>query len=373
MLAANPYLKRALLFAFGLKLFYLLLGNLLPNGWNGFEHIFDVFARNDSGWYHLIAREGYPTGAPTQGQQTPFAFFPLYPAIIALFRQPLLFFSENPDLVYVMASFLAHLFLTCLWVVMLFKWLESTGMESGRIFIYSIFFQVFPYHFFYHMFYGEVLFSSLFMWAMLSVARKKHISLAVSVALLTFCRPTGIVFSAGLGLWIIADNGWFRILKQKENKKQIIALLASPAALCLWMFYLYFHCGDAMVFSNTQMAWGRGYTWPWESLFAGGYRYEAVLSIYVLLLIAASVLLFRNAGIGEKLFVGLNIIFPLLTGTVASYYRYFSVIPQFYVRLFNAIESRWKWVAAACMLLNIVLYYIWVSELHPSPVTWFTY
>lgn len=373
MLLGKPYLKQALLFAFGLKLFYLLLGNMLPHGWNGITHIFDVFARNDSGWYHQIARDWYPTATPDKWRQSAFAFFPLYPTVIGIFRQPVLLFTENRDLIYTLASFLAHLALTWLWVLMLFRWLGTTGMDPRRIFIFSIFFQVFPYHFFYHVFYGEVLFSALFMGSMYALARKSNLWLAVSVALLTLCRPTGIVFSAGLGLWIIADNGWFGVLKQKENLKHLMALFASPFALLIWMFYLHYKSGDAMAFSHIQSAWGRSYVWPWESFFAGGYRYEAVLSVYVLLLIAATVFLFRKAGIGEKIFVGLNVIFPLLTGTVASYYRYFSVIPQFYIRLFNAVESRWKWVAAGCMLLNIMLYYVWVSELYPSPVAWFAY
>jgi len=373
MLSGKPYLKRALMFAFGLKLFYLLLGNLLPNGWNGIEHVLDVFARNDSGWYHLISREGYPTVPPAAWQQTPFAFFPLYPALIALCRQSVLLFTQNPDLVYVTASFIAHIPLTWLWVVMLFTWLETMGMEPRRIFVYSIFFQVFPYHFFYHMYYSEVLFSILFMWTMVSLARKKYVLLTLAVALLTLCRPTGIVFSAGLGLWILADNGWFRILKEKEKIKQIVALLAAPGALIMWMIYLHFHCGDAMAFSNTQSAWGHAYTWPWESLFAGSGWYVQAVSVYALLLLLVAYLLFRKAGSGERLFVVINALFPLITGTVASYYRYFSVIPQFYVRLFTVIEARWKWVAAICMLVNILLYYVWVSILPPNPEAWLTY
>lgn len=60
MLSGNPYLKQVLLFAFGLKFFYLLVEKLLPNGWNGIEHIFDVFARNDSGWCHLLLGSRHP-------------------------------------------------------------------------------------------------------------------------------------------------------------------------------------------------------------------------------------------------------------------------------------------------------------------------
>ena len=223
------------------------------------------------------------------------------------------------------------------------------------------------------MFYSETLFSILCMWALLAVTRKSHFTLAAAVALLTLCRPTGIVFSAGLGLWILADHGWFRILKEKQTIKLVLALLAAPFALILWMVYLYFHCGDPIAFSNTQSAWGHAYTWPWESFFASRQWFQQVISVYVLLLLAGAFFLFRKAGTGEKLFVALNALFPLITGSVASYYRYFSVIPQFYIRFFTAVESHWKWIAAVCMLLNILLYYVWVSVLSPLPAAWLAY
>ena len=373
MNAGNPYLRRALIFAFGLKVFYLLLGNLLPHGWNGWEHILDVFARNDSGWYHQIARDGYPTSPPAPGIQTSFAFFPLYPAIIALFRQPVLLFTQNNDLVYVVASFMVHLPLTWLWVVVLFKWLGVMGYEPRKVFVYSIFFQVFPYHFFYHMFYSEVLFSILFMWALMAVQKKAHLSLAMAVALLTLCRPTGIVFSAGLGLWLLADSGWFRVLRQRDNLIQLLALFAAPAALVLWMVYLYFHCGDPVAFSSTQAAWGHSYTWPWEPLFAGRQWYLQLISVYVLLLILSTILLFRKARLGEQLFVWLNVLFPLITGSIASYYRYFSVIPHYFLRLFDALEKRWKLVVIFGMLINILLFYVWVSLSSRAPEEWLTF
>lgn len=369
----KKYLKKALLFAFGLKLFYLLLGNLLPNGWNGLEHVLDVLARNDSGWYHQIARDGYPTSPPALGVQTSFAFFPLYPAIISLFRQPILLFTQNNDLVYVLASLLVHLPLTWLWVVILFKWLGGMGFEPRRAFIYSIFFQVFPYHFFYHMFYSEVLFSILFMWALMAVQKKQHLSLALAVALLTLCRPTGIVFSAGLGLWLLAENGWFRVLRQRDNLIQLLALFAAPAALVLWMIYLYFHCGDPVAFSSTQSAWGHSYTWPWEPLFAGRQWYLQLISIYVLLLILTSIWLLRKARLGEQLFFWMNALFPLITGSIASYYRYFSVIPTYFLRLFAVLETRWKWVVVLGMSLNILLYYVWVSLSSRAPEEWLTF
>ena len=194
-----------------------------------------------------------------------------------------------------------------------------------------------------------------------------------SCGMLTLCRTTGIVFSAGLGLWILADSGWFRILKEKEKIKQILALLAAPAALVMWMVYLHFHCGDAMAFSHTQSAWGHAYTWPWESFFAGGQWYQQAMSVYVMILVGLTIMLFRKAGTGEKLFVVVNVLFPLITGTVASFYRYFSVIPQFFVRFFNLLESRWKWVVCICILINLILYYVWISVLSPRPEAWLTY
>ena len=41
-----------------------------------------------------------------------------------------------------------------------------------------------------------------------------------------------------------------------------------------------------------------------------------------------------EARLGEQLFFWMNALFPLITGSIASYYRYFSVIPTYFLRLF---------------------------------------
>jgi hypothetical protein len=174
-----------------------------------------------------------------------------------------------------------------------------------------------------------------------------------------------------LGLWIIADCGWFSILKEKEKIKQILALLAAPAALVMWMVYLHFHCGDALAFSHTQSAWGHKYTWPWKTLIFDGAWYKEVISWYAIALVLMVILLLRRARLGEQLFVGINVMFPLMTGLIASYYRYFSAIPQVFIRLFAAIESRWKLAVVICFIINTLLYYVWVSVL--SHEAWLTY
>jgi hypothetical protein len=249
------FYQRAILFAFAVKFFYLLIGNLFPGGWNGWEHVLDVLSRNDSGWYHQIARDGYPVNAPQPGEQSPFAFFPLYPGLIALLRPVFLIFTSNTDLVFVLSAFSLHVVTTLLWVRLAFQYLETLGLSPKQIFIFLALFQCFPFHYFHHVFYSEQLFTVLVLWLLFAAHKLKMLQTAAAAFLLTLCRPTGIVISVGVGFLVLQQSGWWAIFKTRRNLKVLFSLIAAPLALLLWLGYLQWRCGDALAFSHSQGAW----------------------------------------------------------------------------------------------------------------------
>jgi hypothetical protein len=368
------YYKKAVFFAFGIKLLYIFAGNLFPGAWNGWEHVLDVLSRNDSGWYHQIARDGYPHTAPVEGQQSSFAFFPLYPFLISLLRPVFLLFTNNLDLVFVLSAFTLHLATTVVWVKLVFKYLGVRGLAERQIFIFLALFQCFPFHYFHHVFYSEQLFVILVFWLLYSTYRLKGIQMAMAAFLLSLCRPTGIVISAGVGFMLLHESGWLKIFKDRNRLTALFALAAAPLALLLWSGYLYLHCGDALAFSNSQGAWGRHYNWPWESLFPNSFWFVQVLSAYVVLLFILAIWLLKNAGLGEKIFMALNMIFPLITGNVTSYYRFMSVLPPFFINLFSKMERHWLLFGGVLMLLNLSLFYIWVCYTGgKSPAEWLSF
>ena len=368
------YFKKAIVFAFSVKLLYIIIGNLFPGGWNGFDHILDVLSRNDSGWYHQIARDGYPLTPPVAGEQSPFAFFPLYPALIALLRPFFLLFTQNQDLVFVLSAFALHILTTVLWVKVVFQYLECKGFTGKQIFIFLALFQCFPFHYFHHVFYSEQLFTVLVFWLLYATHRRLAVYTAMAAFFLTLCRPTGIMISLGVGFMVLHEAGWLSIFKSKARISVLFSLVAAPLALILWSVYLQYHCGDALAFSHSQGAWGRHYTWPWESLFPNGYWYVQLVSAYVFFLFLLTIWLFRFAGLGEKLFMGINMIFPLITGNVTSYYRFMSVLPPFFIRLVGILERRWMVIGTVLMIVNLCLFYVWVSLTGgKSPVEWLSF
>lgn len=354
MLSRLSYLNKALLFTFGLKLLYLLLGNVFPNGWHGWDRLFEVMARNDSGWYLQIATEWYPANPPAPGEQTAFPFFPLYPLLLGL--------VIKLTGTYISAATLLHVALSWIWVKILFGYLRLKGFDDRKAFMFTVLLQCFPWAYFFHVYYSEILFSALLLWSLSSLISEKPGPLMIAVFLMALCRPTGVVMAAGMVFLILEKAGWQAILKDRKRILLSLSLLGAPLAVGVWAVYLGYHCGDPLAFSNSQAAWGRAYKWPWEAFFANGFWDVQLLSVVVLMLLLTTCFVMRKAAAAEKLFVGLNLIFPLTTGAVTSYYRFFLVIPQVFEYLFGYCYKRWIPVAIILMMLNLFTFYYWVSH-----------
>lgn len=349
----SNHIIRAIVFTFGLKLFLIIFGNIIPGGWNGWNHIFDVLARNDSGWYHQIARDWYPQHPPTAGEQTAFPFFPLYPLLLSFFLK------LTGD--YISAALILHSILTVIWIVSIFRYFRISGMSDKFIYTFIIFYQCFPWSYFFHAFYSELLFSILIFQALTSIKLRQWKVLFLSVYLLALTRPTGLIMAAGMALLIAENSGWLKLFKDKKAILMLLSLSGAVAGVITWCVYLHFHCGDAFAFSHAQAAWGRRYKWPWEAFYTSGVWDVQLLSTVVLLMLLLSIYLFRKSGTGEKGFIALNLLFPLTTGAVTSYYRFFLVIPQIFEKTVNLLNNNWKWIAALLMAINLTLFAYWVS------------
>lgn len=346
------YLNQAILFSLGLKLLYLIFGNLLPGGWHGWEHLFDVMARNDSGWYHQIARDWYPDHPPAPGEQSAFPFFPLYPLLLGAVMKL--------TGAYISAATCLQLLITWIWIRILFSYFRLRGFDDRRAFQFSVLWQCIPWAYFFHVYYSELLFSSLLLWALSEVIRERPWYLFTAVFLLSLCRPTGVMMAAGMAFLIAERAGWLRIFTDRRLLL-IFSLAGAPLAVGLWSVYLDAHCGDPLVFSHSQDAWGRAYKWPWEAFFPNGFWDVQLLSSIVILMLLATIMLMRRASRGEQLFVGLNLLFPLTTGAVTSFYRFFLVIPQVFEHLLSFLGRRWVWAAVILMLFNLWAFGYWVS------------
>ncbi len=349
----RKYLIRSLLFTFGLKLVLVVFGNLLPNGWQGWDHIFDVLARNDSGWYHQIARDWYPKNIVSGSIVPDFAFFPLYPFLIRILL--------NVTHDYIPAALILHILTTILWVAVLYKYLVKSNFQPSKAFVFILLYQCFPYHYIFHAFYSEQLFSILLLWALIEIKGNRWYFLFLATFLLSLCRPTGLVMAIGMAFILLDENKWLKIFSNARKLKMVFALSGAFFGVCAWSIYLKYYCGDPFAFSNAQANWGRHYCWPWESFFANGKWDNQLLSAYVLLLLILAFFAMRKSTKGRMLFVGINTIFPLITGSVLSMQRFFAVNVIAFESIFEWFYKRYILWAAFLLAVNLLTYYYWVT------------
>lgn len=313
------------------------------------------FCRNDSFWYDGIARVGYPASAPQGYEQSAYAFFPLYPLLV----RPFYLLTHN----FSSAAFLLGIFTTLGWISLQFRYLRTMDFKPKSIFLFTLFYQAFPFHYFFHVYYSEQLFCLLLLFILWSLHLRNKAMLFAGCFLLALCRPTGIVFSVALFFYPFTPF-W----QQKEYlhwKKWLNWWPLSGAFLGLLLFniYSYCQCGDFWANKHAMIAWSRIFCWPWESFMVKEtfeYKVMALLTIGLLLLAAIASL---KTPIGFKLYALITLVFPLTTGNTDSYYRYFAVNFPIFEQLYHKV-CQYKLllygIMVLCFAINIATYRYWV-------------
>lgn len=342
-----------MLFAFGMKLLLLIAGMVFMQGMLLQGSWAELFMRNDSYWYEMIASQGYPHQAPLPHQQSSFPFFPLYPALVSLIQLLKIPFP--------LAAFLLGCVLTWLWVHVVFRYFRACGKDDSFSFRIVVLMQVFPWHYFFHVYYTELLFSLLLILVLLYIQIKKPLPLFLASFFLVLCRPTGIVFAASAIPLFFVANGLQGAVFRIRSWLKLWPLLGAPAGLLAFMAYLKMHCGDALAFSHAQSGWDRSWDWPWNLFFSKGGIDNMILSVWTLILLVLVVVSMRKSKTEERIFVYTNALFPLLTGQLLSYYRLLAVNVPVFSNLLHLIGKK-GFVAVCAMLLiaNLFTWWYWV-------------
>lgn len=345
-----------MLFAFFIKFLYLGLGAY----WSHFDlfkdDLFFSFCRNDSFWYELIVKNGYESTPPNGSAQSAYAFFPLYPLLI----KPFYYLTGN----FTSAAFIFSVFTTIIWVFLQFNYLRNFNFQFKSIFLFTLFYQCFPFHYFFHMYYSEQLFSILLLSCLIFINRNKPFALFLACILLSLCRPTGLIFSFAF-IFIFNTEFWDQkgFLKWK-NYLRFWPLIGGVVGLAIFQLYSYLHCGDFLANTHAMKAWNRSFCLPWESFMVQPtFEYEfmayLVLGLQVLTLISVNKSNFRL-----KIYALITTIFPLTTGSTDSYYRYFAVNFPIFQNLFliiNKYKILFILILMVLMSLNLYAYHYWVT------------
>ncbi len=211
-------------------------------------HLTQPWQYYDSNWY-LLASHGYPTPPTT-------AFFPLFPMLVAAVR----FFGVNDWVAMWAVSNVATLAAFAgagLWAAQ-----EDPEVETANILRMLC---VFPYAYFLFVPYAESLFIALAAFSFLA-ARRGH---WWASALCAFCcglaRPMAVALVVPLAWEFGRQQGWWEHLRRGQlalnwrsgdERRRIFARIgqftaivgAVPAAIGLFMLYLWRHTGDPFAF-----------------------------------------------------------------------------------------------------------------------------
>jgi hypothetical protein len=204
-------------------------------------HLDDYFSMGwvawDSGWYKLIAEQGY---SYTPGKQSPVAFFPLYPlAISALMKLGASVYGAGIFITLLCGPLALVLF--TIWARTRVD--ERTALQAGLLIA------LYPFSFYlYGVMYSDALFVLLVVSAFLLLERG-HLVLAVLVgAISTAARPVAPALVLGL---LVRRLEWKRERGERWGPADFLPVL-SALGFVLYLLYLDQAFGAPFAFVETQ-------------------------------------------------------------------------------------------------------------------------
>ena len=183
-------------------------------------------------------------------------FFPLWPGAIALFKACSFVLSGNAATI--LLSNISGIVATVLLVklVLICNERYSTGYSPWLL---AVAVNIFPYNHFWSHGYSESFFLTLFLLALVFLAKKQYIRTTFIIALLTITRPQGLwlaFFFLGFLLWQA-----YRSKVESISFAQIVLtslILALPfSGFLVWQYYT---TGDALYFWHLQKIFDRGFS-----------------------------------------------------------------------------------------------------------------
>jgi len=212
---------------------------------------FDIWARWDSAFYLRIAEGGYSGDAAA-------AFYPLYPALVALGGRVL---GGH----YVLAGVVLSL-AACLGAFLLLHRLAEAhlGAEGARRAV--LYLALFPTSVFLSAVYAESLFLLLVLGAFLLAERRRFGAAGAVAGLALLTRPLGLALLPALALIAI---------RSPARGRALLGLCLAPLLFALYPVFLWLRLGDPLAFAGAQGVWTRSlsplgpFGGVWDGLRAG--------------------------------------------------------------------------------------------------------
>ena len=332
---------------------------------------FSLFKRNDSFWYQKAAEEGYPkiTKEIDLGysygkyfKQSVWAHFPMYPlsirAVEAIFN---LDFSRSAfivSLLFSITSFIGFYFL-CLIV---FK------LNERQSFFSTLFFMLFPFHYYYSMYYTEATFFTCLAFSFVCINQKKYAIMSLLLIPLTLVRPNGMACLLPLFIYYIEVEGGFiyfytNIKNWNWSKiKTMLWFFSAPLTLAIYCMYQKHMTDYYFAFIKAQAGWYKEFMFPFLGLFRRGDLATQFNSVYTIICMLLAIFMVKKLPLSLNVLIWISILLPMTSGSVACMPRYISTIFPFtiYVASFFVNSKRGLLILPVLFLLQLLTFYPWL-------------
>ena len=313
----------------------------------------------DCEWYSLLVENGYQreVGIPSQPERANWAFFPLYPMLVAVLVHGL-------GLTSAIAGFLLSNAMTIAAAVLARPLLETS--RAYWFFVATL--MVGPFSVLFSSLYSESLFVLLTVLTLRALRQSNYLRAAGWIALLSATRITGVLMLFALATQVIVDHrrqgGRWRDLPGRVlgDRNLLLAIFLAPVGLFAFMAFLWLHMGDALAFSHIQRSWERDLIGPLAAIngvISGGFRfeYQSLLEWSWLLAglggLALCYVLRLRGRLPEAVFCSMALLVSLSTG-VSSMMRFVAGLAPLGM-VTAELLTRWRWLAWLSLAIAIAL------------------
>ena len=310
----------------------------------------EAWARYDACWYVTIAQQGYRGSVAPWGDMRP-AFFPLFPALIALVT-PLV---HTPLVAGLLVSNLCYFtFLVLLWQLVRLDWTADVARRAVWIYL------LFPSAIFLSGVYSESALLALTAGSLLAARRGRWFYAGLLAGLATLARPVGIVIVAALVMELVAA----RKTDATAERAWLAPLLGlvAPVGLAVAGYLLFsaWTFGDplAAVYSQAAIRGPMAPPWkPFVDLWYAGARLHAydrsiVDAVLALVAVAALPAIFKHLRPSYAIYAFL-IVLVSLSGSLISFNRL--LLPSFPHAILLARSVTRPWAVSAILVSFAVL------------------
>jgi hypothetical protein len=340
------------------------------------EDLLDLPARWDTGWYLMVAVDGYQWRASQADKQQNIAFFPVFPMMM---RYTALLAGRQTMWAGVVISLVAFFFASLYLFRLARQFIEHEAAAAAVALLAS-----YPFALFFSAAYTESLFLLTIVAACYHFERDELWQAALWGLVAGLTRPNGCLLSIVLLLIAIRPlwaQGWRPTLPPAFGWPRLADRIAAAAApgvgMLIYSTYIYFLTGNPLQWAAQNAAWGRVYrgldTLVTERIHwigqDGLYEYASTRTLDMLQAVAVVFALicvwpvFRRLGLAYATMILVNLIPPLAMGGLLSMGRVTSVLFPIFIWLAAAIPAthRFGWIAGFAMMqaLCAIMFFTW--------------